>query len=131
MWGRLCFPARRMTPPRRTPSPVRITTTPPWPWSFTDRRGREHAARDLSPAELLKWRARFAWASHMGPWHLERMRSRLIRHLFPFRLTYLWHGDPVARLFTLPVAEQCAAFAELFRRAGIEPPAFTPSGPQP
>ena len=115
-----------MTPPRVTPSHVSHSTAPPWPWSFTDGRGREHAARDLSRAELLRWSARFAWASHMSSYHCERMRHRLIRRLFPWRPLYWWSGDPVARLWKLRPLEQCLALADLFRRAGIAVPPFTP-----
>ena len=98
------------------------------PWTFTDRKGCAHAARDLSGPEALVWLERFQWAG-ADPWKQTRVISRLFRRLYPWRPRYLWGPDPWREFQRLPVPEQATVIQDFFGRAGLVTPPPRPPTP--
>ncbi len=106
---------------------------PPWPWSFVDLHGREHASAWLRASESLTWLERLHW-SEGKPWNRRRIVSRLARRLFPFSWKYLMPGDrgvpdPYVEFMRLPEAAQTAALAELLTYGDYPRRATSPEGP--
>ncbi len=98
------------------------------PWTFTDRKGRAHEARDISGPEALVWLERFQWAG-ADPWRQARIISRLFRRLYPWRFAFLVGPDPWSEFQRLPVTEQAEAIQDFFARAGLVTPSPRPPTP--
>jgi hypothetical protein len=95
------------------------------PWTLT-LRGEEFTAVDPSADEVVRFRAEMVAAGD----DMQAQRAvvrRFIRARFPWRIRYLWRGDPVGRFLALPAAAQEAALMSLFLRLG----AMQTSRPQP
>ncbi len=84
------------------------------PWTLT-LRGETFTAVDPSADEVIRFRAAMIAA---GEDLLEQraVLRRFIRKRFPWRLAYLWRGDPVGRFLALPLPGQEAALMSLFHQ---------------
>lgn len=82
------------------------------PWTLT-LGGETFTAVDPSADEVIRFRAAMIAAGD----DLEAQRvvlRRFVRRRFPWKVAYLWRGDPVGRFLALPLAGQEAALMALF-----------------
>jgi hypothetical protein len=91
------------------------------PWTVT-LRAETFTAVDPSADEVIRFRAEMLAASE----DLVAQRAvlrRFLRRRFPWRVGYLWRGDPVGRFLALPLASQEAALLTLFHHLEARRPA--------
>lgn len=86
-------------------------------WTFTDRFGEVHVAAPISAPQAN----RFAWRFQQAAGDIattERLTGELVRRMFPWRMRYLWRGDPAARFMAQTPRQRAEALNAFFAQAG-------------
>lgn len=80
------------------------------PYRFRSR-GREYVARPVSVEAVVQYEAAVRGASNL---EVMAARKRLLRLAFPWRVSFLWRGDPVRLISQAPPAVYREVWADFF-----------------
>lgn len=93
------------------------------PWCFTHQ-GRAFVARPVSADQAEAFLSADLAVSALGAGATARRtaaraRQRLLRQMFPWRLSYLWRGDPVPTILALEPPAQRELLLDFFEFLGV------------
>lgn len=92
-------------------------------WSVT-LDGYRYVARPVSARKVAEWLPRYLKAN--GSAQLDLMRE-LFRIAFPWRMSYVWRGDPVERLMALPLPVFLEVRNDFFVLLGVRKASSAPA----